>query len=182
VRASYPLSYNAPRSPISFSMTCQCLASPPLQTEIVTGLTRVSVLVKFSTGTTTLTEVMTTLDGISGTVCSAEQYQQSLPSQDNPIPLISCLTHGQAIGLTVRIQLQHGHICPFIELLPRTRVQLIVEASLLSLLSVIAIYIWIGVSLTPFTHRSCLTRLCAVEYTMVQEKCQKKLEIVPGGC
>jgi hypothetical protein len=46
---------------------------------------------------------MTALDGVNGTSCNAEQYQQSLPSQDNPIPLISCLTHGQTVGLTVRI-------------------------------------------------------------------------------
>jgi len=64
---------------------------------------------------------MTTLGGVNGTVCNAEQYRQSLPSQDNPIPLISCLTHGQSNGLTLAI-----------------------ETSFLSLLSVIAIYTWIG--------------------------------------
>jgi hypothetical protein len=58
---------------------------------------------------------MTSLGGVNRTGCSAEQYQQSLLSQDNPIPLISCLTHGQTIGLTVIIQ-----PCPsFLELILR---------------------------------------------------------------
>jgi hypothetical protein len=59
---------------------------------------------------------MATFDGVHGTVCNPEQYQQSLTSQDNPIPSISCLTQGQTIGLTVRIQPRP----PFLELIPRT--------------------------------------------------------------
>ena len=44
---------------------------------------------------------MTTVDGVNGTVCNAEQYHQSLSSYDNPNPSISCLTRGQSIGLVV---------------------------------------------------------------------------------
>ena len=46
---------------------------------------------------------MTALDGVNGTLCNAEQYQQSLSSYDNPNPSTSCLTHGQSIGLAVSI-------------------------------------------------------------------------------
>ncbi|KAI0276633.1 hypothetical protein BGY98DRAFT_694003 [Russula aff. rugulosa BPL654] len=42
---------------------------------------------------------MTALDGVNGTVCNAQQYQQSLQSSDSRSPWISCLTHGQSIGL-----------------------------------------------------------------------------------
>ena len=44
---------------------------------------------------------MATVDGVNGTVCNAEQYQQSLSSYDNPNPSISCLTRGASIGLAV---------------------------------------------------------------------------------
>ncbi|KAI0297943.1 hypothetical protein BC826DRAFT_951332 [Russula brevipes] len=64
---------------------------------------------------------MTTLDGVNGTVCSAQQYQLSLSSYDNPFPSFSCLTHGQSIGLV-----------------------LTAEASFLSLVCVIILFIWIG--------------------------------------
>ena len=47
--------------------------------------------------------VMTELDGVHGTVCNVQQYQQSLQSQDNRNPWISCLTRGDIIGLLVSI-------------------------------------------------------------------------------
>ena len=49
--------------------------------------------------------LMTALDGVNGTVCNAQQYQQSLQSYDSRSPSISCLTHGESIGLVVSIQL-----------------------------------------------------------------------------
>jgi hypothetical protein len=87
---------------------------------------------------------MSALYGVNGTVCNAGQYQQSQASQSNPIPLISCLTHGQTTGLTVRTQPRLS--------LSRTHpeIQLSVQTSFLSLISVIAIYTWIGVSPTLF--------------------------------
>jgi hypothetical protein len=87
---------------------------------------------------------MAALDGVNGTVCNAQQYLLSIPSASNPNPSISCLSHGQAIGLAVGIL----PFRPFRELIP-FRVQLTAEASLLSFVSVLAIYVLIGVSLTP---------------------------------
>ena len=60
---------------------------------------------------------MAALDGVNGTVCNAQQYQLSISSDDNPNPSISCLTHGQAIGLAVGIL---PLFCPFFELTLRT--------------------------------------------------------------
>ncbi|KAI0305707.1 hypothetical protein B0F90DRAFT_1624778 [Multifurca ochricompacta] len=65
---------------------------------------------------------MATLGGVNGTVCNAHQYEQSLPSLINPDPSISCLTHGQSIGLA-----------------------LTAEASFISFASVIVVFILIGV-------------------------------------
>jgi hypothetical protein len=48
---------------------------------------------------------MTALDGVNGTVCNAQRYQQSLQSYDSRSPSISCLTHGDTNGLTVSIYL-----------------------------------------------------------------------------
>ncbi|KAF8502204.1 hypothetical protein F5888DRAFT_1608195 [Russula emetica] len=59
--------------------------------------------------------------GVNGTVCTAQQYQLSLQSSDSSSPSISCLTHGESIGLV-----------------------LIAEASLISAISIIVILIWIG--------------------------------------
>ena len=47
---------------------------------------------------------MNALDGVKGTACDARQYQQSLPSPDNPFPSVTCLTREQSIGLAVSIQ------------------------------------------------------------------------------
>ena len=46
---------------------------------------------------------MSALDSVwvNGTVCNAQQFNQSISSRDNPNPTISCLTHGQSIGLAV---------------------------------------------------------------------------------
>ncbi|KAH9176403.1 hypothetical protein EDB89DRAFT_1846396 [Lactarius sanguifluus] len=60
---------------------------------------------------------MSVLDGVNGTVCNAEQYRQS----NDTNPAITCLTHGQSIGLA-----------------------LTAEASFLSLVAVIIVLILIG--------------------------------------
>ncbi|KAI0276631.1 hypothetical protein BGY98DRAFT_1097988 [Russula aff. rugulosa BPL654] len=65
---------------------------------------------------------MTALDGVNGTVCNAQQYQQSLQSYDSSSPSISCLTPGQSIGLAFQA-----------------------EASVLSCICVVVILIWMGV-------------------------------------
>jgi hypothetical protein len=49
------------------------------------------------------TVVMTPLDGVNGTVCNAQQDQQSLQFYDSRSPSISCLTHWDIIGLVVSI-------------------------------------------------------------------------------
>jgi hypothetical protein len=49
--------------------------------------------------------VMTALDGVNGTVCNAQQYQQSLQSYDGRSPSISCLKPDERIGLVVNISL-----------------------------------------------------------------------------
>jgi len=64
---------------------------------------------------------MTEFGGVNGTVCNAQQYQLSLQSSDSSSPSISCLTHGENIGLV-----------------------LIAEASLISAISIVVIFIWIG--------------------------------------
>jgi hypothetical protein len=48
---------------------------------------------------------MPTLRGINGTVCDAEQYQQSISSPTDPNYFISYLSNGQSIGLVVSVQL-----------------------------------------------------------------------------
>ncbi|KAI9463567.1 hypothetical protein BJY52DRAFT_921209 [Lactarius psammicola] len=62
---------------------------------------------------------MSAFDGVHGTVCNAQQYQQSLLT--NPHRTISCLTQGQSIGLA-----------------------LTAGASLLSLAAVVVIFVLIG--------------------------------------
>ena len=87
---------------------------------------------------------------VNGTVCNAQQFNQSLSSRDNPNPTISCLTHGQSIGLAVGNQ-SLSFYC-----LNLSRAQLTAEASFLSLFSVIAISIYIRVSPTlgPYPYAS----------------------------
>ena len=82
---------------------------------------------------------------VNGTVCNAQEFEQSLSSRDNPNPTISCLTHGQSIGLAVGTQTLSFYC------LNLSRIQLTAEASFLSLFSVIAISIYIRVSPTPLT-------------------------------
>jgi len=50
-----------------------------------------------------ITIVMTALNGVNGTICNAEQYQQSLSSYNNSNSSISCLTCGESISLAVSI-------------------------------------------------------------------------------
>jgi len=47
---------------------------------------------------------MSTLEGVNGTTCDAQQYQQSLLPLTSPNRTVSCLTHGQTIGLAVGTQ------------------------------------------------------------------------------
>jgi len=63
---------------------------------------------------------MLVLDSVNGTVCNAQQYQQSLSSLTSLNPSITCLTHGQSIGLA-----------------------LTAEASFISLVSVMIIFVLI---------------------------------------
>ncbi|KAF8502194.1 hypothetical protein F5888DRAFT_1918902 [Russula emetica] len=65
---------------------------------------------------------MTALDGVHGTACNAQQYNQSLQSYNSRNPSISCLTRGDSIGLAVTT-----------------------EASFLSCICAIVIFVWIGV-------------------------------------
>ncbi|KAI0254073.1 hypothetical protein BJV78DRAFT_1388661 [Lactifluus subvellereus] len=62
---------------------------------------------------------MSAIDGVHGSLCNAQQYQQSL--QNNSSPSISCLSHGRTIGLA-----------------------LTAEASFLSLACVIVVFVLIG--------------------------------------
>jgi len=66
---------------------------------------------------------MTALGGVNGTVCNATQYNQSQALRHNNYsgPSISYLTRGESIGLA-----------------------LTVEASFISSISIIVIFIWIG--------------------------------------
>jgi hypothetical protein len=49
---------------------------------------------------------MTAPDTVYGTVCNAQQYDQFIQSSANDSsPNITCLTHGETIGLAVRILL-----------------------------------------------------------------------------
>jgi len=63
---------------------------------------------------------MSTPDSVNGTVCDAQQYQQSLSSLTSLDPSITCLTRGQSIGLA-----------------------LTAEASFISLVSIVIIFILI---------------------------------------
>jgi len=66
---------------------------------------------------------MTALGGVNGTVCNAQQYNQSQEFRPKNYsgPSISCLTHGESIGLA-----------------------LAAEASFISSISIVVIFIWIG--------------------------------------
>ncbi|KAH9083444.1 hypothetical protein EDB83DRAFT_2511764 [Lactarius deliciosus] len=81
---------------------------------------------------------MSTLDGVHGTVCNEQQYQQSLLT--DPHRTISCLTHGQSIGLAVSIVLY----AIWINWLHWGHTQLTAGASLLSLAAVVVIFVLIG--------------------------------------
>ena len=105
---------------------------------------------------------VTVNDTVGGTVCNAQQYDRFLQSSDSSSPSISCLTHGQSIGLAVSI----WFIVPaFVTNL--SRVQLAAEASLLSCICIVVIFIWIGVRPTSFHVSVLLTRCCVVERPMV---------------
>ena len=90
---------------------------------------------------------MATFDTVDGTVCNAEQYSQSQAFGDgNSIgPSISCLTRGESIGLTVSILYQSSFRSS-----NSSSLQLAAEASLISSISVIIIFIRIGVRSISF--------------------------------
>ena len=79
---------------------------------------------------------MAALDGANRTVCDAQQYQP--PSYNN-----YNLTPGERIGLAVSTSAS-------ILVLNSSRIQLVVEASLISCASVFGIFVWIGVRPTLF--------------------------------
>ena len=83
--------------------------------------------------------VMTALDGVYGTVCNAQQYQQSVQSYNSLSPSLSCLQPGDRIGLVVSIWFICLRLCNSFNL------QLAAETSVLSSISVITIFIWICV-------------------------------------
>ncbi|KAH9002022.1 hypothetical protein EDB86DRAFT_2827471 [Lactarius hatsudake] len=68
---------------------------------------------------------MSTPGGVNGTVCNTQQYQQFLSNKSHPT--ITCLTHGQSIGLT-----------------------LTAEASFLSLAAVMAVLVLIVLSIFAY--------------------------------
>ena len=54
---------------------------------------------------------MTASNGVNGTVCNAQQYNQFIQSSANGSdPTISCLTHGDTIGIAVSTLLVR--LCP----------------------------------------------------------------------
>jgi len=87
---------------------------------------------------------MTALYGVNETICNAEQYQQSLSPFDKPNPPISCLTHGQSIGLAVSIWAYSSLV------LGSYHVQITAGASILSFVCVLVVFIRIGVRPTRF--------------------------------
>jgi hypothetical protein len=91
---------------------------------------------------------MTALGGVYGTVCNAQQYTQSQefrPKNYNG-PSISCLTHGESIGLAVSIE----YLIPPVFVSNSSNLQLAAEASFISSISIVVIFIWIGVRSISF--------------------------------
>ena len=84
---------------------------------------------------------------VHGTVCNAVQYEQSQAFKYNPN--ISCLSHGESIGLAV------STFIPSVFVSISSNLQIAAEASLISSISIIVIFIWIGVRSISF-HISLL--------------------------
>ena len=124
----------------SFLLTNPPNTTPPFASQIVASVSARGRL--FYTHSTTGMSALDDSVWVNGTVCNAQQFNQSLSSSDNPNPTISCLTHGQSIGLAVGNQLLSFYC------LNLSRAQLTAEASFLSFFSVIAIGIYIRVSPT----------------------------------
>ena len=90
---------------------------------------------------------MTALGGVYGTVCNTQQYEQSQQFRQNTSyggPSISCLTRGESIGLVVSI-LSHLSL-----VLNSYNLQLTAEASIISSISIIVVFSWIGVRSISF--------------------------------
>ncbi len=75
-------------------------------------------------------------EGVNGTVCNAQQYQQFWSNGT-----ITCLTHGQSIGLAVSILVSFASVNE----LDSSHIQLTAEASFFSLTAVIVVLVLIGV-------------------------------------
>ena len=107
---------------------------------------------------------MAALGGVNGTVCNAQQYNQSQEFRNNATyggPPISCLTRGESIGLAVSI------FIPSVFVSDSSKLQLVSEASFISSISIIVILSWIGVRSISLRVSLCLTRCCIVERTVV---------------
>ena len=79
---------------------------------------------------------MSALEGVNGTVCNAQQYQQFLSNGT-----ITCLTHGQSIGLAVSILVFFATF----KKLDSSNIQFTAESSFFSLAAVIVVFVLIGV-------------------------------------
>ena len=105
---------------------------------------------------------MPTLDGVDGTFYEVRQNPQSFSIGINITANTTILTNGQSIGLTAFFHIPSKRTKPVL-----SHVQLIVEASFLSLGAIIAIFISIAVCSMPFG--------CAVQYLNLEkffaEKC-----------
>jgi hypothetical protein len=115
---------------------------------------------------------MSAFDGVHGTVCNETQYDQSLLSSDSRTPSISCLTHGQSTGLAVSI-------CLSVLVSNLSHVQLTAEASVLSCMSIIVIFIWMGVRPTSF-HISVL--FDEVLHSGTYDGIERRSQGVTGSC
>ena len=107
---------------------------------------------------------------VNGTVCNAQQFNYFLDKSNHTI---SCLSHGESIGLAVSTQPLSVYC------LNSSRVQLTAEASFLSLFSVIGICIYIGVSPTPL-HMS--VQFDQILHSGTYDGTGGTLEGLNGGC
>ncbi len=115
---------------------------------------------------------MTALDGVNGTVCNAQQYQQSQQSYDSRSPSISCLTHGDTNGLAVSTYLMSPTLNSF-------DLQFASAASSLSCICVVIIFIWIGVR-PAFIHVFIL--LDEMLHSGTYVGIRRRSQTVTGGC
>jgi hypothetical protein len=116
---------------------------------------------------------MVASDGVNGTVCNAQQYNQFIQSSANGSnPTISCLTHGETIGLAVSTFLVRF-------VLDSSFIQLTAEASFLSAVAVIIILARIAVRITSF-HVSFL--IDEILHSGTYDGIEGTSQMVTGGC